>query len=225
MKIVCLGDSLTWVGYGGSYFQGLVSLAPEHEWINAGAGGNTVINLLRRLDDDVLSHHPDGVFVMVGGNDAISFSQPKTRSYYRQAQDIPDGVVTPEQFETAYRDLLTRLQLAHTLVWIGLEMNEYNPATVAAHEDYNERARQVARSFNIPVLDLAEHLPEHDVPERPELAIDYILTIGAREKRGWNDYESARKAGGFSFTFDGLHLMPETARQVAELVAAFIREN
>ncbi|MCC6802392.1 MAG: hypothetical protein IT319_05885 [Anaerolineae bacterium] len=225
MKIVCLGDSLTWVGYGGSYFQELVKLAPEHEWINAGVGGNTVINLLRRLDDDVLRHQPDGVFVMVGGNDAISYSQPKTRSYYRQAQDIPDGVVTPEQFETAYRDLLTKLQLAHMLVWIGLEMNEYNPETVAAQKDYNERARQVARSFNIPVLDLAEHLPDHDVPQRPPLAIDYILTIGARQKRGWKDYESTRKAGGFSFTFDGLHLTPETARQVAERVAAFIREN
>ena len=50
---------------------------------------------------------------MVGGNDAISYSQPKTRSYYRQEQEIPEGVVTPEQFETAYRELLTKLQLAH----------------------------------------------------------------------------------------------------------------
>ena len=29
---------------------------PEHELINAGVGGNTVINLLRRVDEDVLSH-------------------------------------------------------------------------------------------------------------------------------------------------------------------------
>ena len=223
MKIVCLGDSLTWVGYGGSYYQELVKLMPEHEWINAGEGGNTVINLLRRVEKDVLSHAPDGVLLMVGGNDAISYSQPKTRSYYRQAQGIPEGVVTPEQFEQAYRDFLTRLQLAHIVVWIGLEPCEYNPEAVAALRDYNARAKNIARSFNLPVLDLMDAFPPGDVPERPALSIEYILTIGAREKRGWNDYEGAREKGGFKFTFDGIHLTPESAHKTAELVAEFIR--
>lgn len=225
MKIVFLGDSLTWVGYGGSYFEELVKLLPEHELINAGVGGNTVVNLLRRADEDVLAHEPDAVFVMVGGNDAVSYSQPKTRSYYRQAMELEDGVVTPEQFERAYRDLLTKLQLAHAVVWIGLEPNEYNPTTVDALRDYNARVKEIARSFNVPVLDLMEEFPPVDVPERPPLGIEFILTIGAREKRGWTDYESARAAGNFTFTFDGLHLTPETAKQVAQLIAAFIREN
>jgi lysophospholipase L1-like esterase len=225
LKIVCFGDSLTWIGYGGSYFQELVELLPEHELINAGEGGNTVINLLRRVDDEVLAHMPDAVFLMVGGNDAVSYSQPKTRSYYRQAMNIPDGVVTPEQFEQTYRDLLTKLQLAHVVVWIGLEPNEYNPDTVAAVRDYNARIKEIARSFNVPVLDLMEAFPPGNVPDRPPLGIEFILTIGAREKRGWTDYEAARKAGGFTFTFDGLHLMPETAKQGAELIAEFIRKN
>jgi lysophospholipase L1-like esterase len=226
MKIVFFGDSLTEGSYGGSYFDALVRLMPEHELINAGVGGNTVINLLSRVEDDVLAHQPDAVLVMVGGNDAISSSQPKTRSYYRQAMNIPDGVVTPEIFEQAYRDLLTKLQLAHIVVWIGLEPNEYNPATLAAVTDYNTRARNIARSFNIPVLDLMEAFPAPaDLPDRPDLGIDYILTIGAREKRGWNDYEAARQAGGFTYTFDGLHLTPESAKKTAEWIAAFIRAN
>jgi lysophospholipase L1-like esterase len=173
----------------------------------------------------VLEREPDGVLLMVGGNDAISYSQPKTRSYYRMAKEIPEGVVTPEMFEQAYRDLLTQLQLAHIVVWIGLEPNEYNPTVVAAHADTNERIRNIARSLNLPVLDLMEAYPPGDVPERPELGVEYILTIGAREKRGWNDYEGAQKAGGYRFTFDGLHLTTETAREVATLIAAFIREN
>ena len=98
MKIICFGDSLTEVGYGASYFPELVKLMPEHELINAGVGGDTTFNLLRRVDEDVLTHEPDAVFLMVGGNDAISYSQPKTRSYYRQAKEIPDGAVTPEMF-------------------------------------------------------------------------------------------------------------------------------
>lgn len=225
MKIVCFGDSLTRVSYGGSYYQTLVELMPEHEFVNAGEGGNTVINLLRRVDDDVLSHHPDAVFVLIGGNDSISYSQPKTRSYYTRAQNIPDGVVTPEQFESAYRDLLTQLHLAHVVVWIGLEPCEYNPETVASLRDYNERARNVARALNVPVLDLMEHFPPGDVPDRPPLGVEYILTIGAREKRGWDDYEAAQQAGGFSFTFDGIHFTPESARRAAELIAAFIRNQ
>lgn len=225
MKIICFGDSLTEVGYGASYFPELVTLLPEHDLVNAGVGGDTTINLLRRLETDVLEHAPDGVFLMVGGNDAISYSQPKTRSYYRQAKDIPEGVVTPEMFEQAYRDLLTKLQLAHIVVWIGLEPNEYNPTAAAAHADYNERARTIARTFNLPVLDLMEAYPPGDLPERPDLGVEYILTIGAREKRGWNDYEGAQKAGGYRFTFDGLHLTTGTAREVAEKIAAFIRAN
>lgn len=226
MKIVLFGDSLTEGSYGGSYFDTLVKLMPEHELINAGVGGNTVINLLSRVEDDVLAHQPDAVLVMVGGNDAISSSQPKTRSYYRQAMNIPEGVVTPEIFEQAYRDLLTRLQLAHIVVWVGLEPNEYNSATLAAVTDYNARAKNIARSFNIPVLDLMEAFPAPaPLPDRPDLGIDYILTIGAREKRGWNDYETARQSGGFTFTFDGLHLTPESAQKAAEHIAAFIQEN
>src|SRR5690606_2643265 len=197
-------------------------LLPDHELINAGDGGNTVINLLRRLDDDVLSHSPDGVFVMVGGNDAISYSQPATRQYYKQVQKIPEGVVTPDQFSQAYRDLLTRLQLAHTLVWVGLTPAEYNPEVVETIRSYNELASEAARALNIPVLDLMAEFAPSTIPERPPLDMAYILTIGSRQKSGWNEYAKAQTEGGFTFTFDGLHFTPESAKRAAELLAPFI---
>lgn len=223
MKLVCLGDSLTWGGYGGSYVEELRKLMPEHEIINAGEGGNTVVNLVRRLNDDVLSHQPDGVFIMVGGNDAISNCQPKTRSYYRQGQGIDNGEIDLHEFESGYRTLLTELHLAHVLVWVGLPPIEYNPVTVATLKTYNERAALVARSLNVPVLDLMAAMNPPEIPDRPELDIGFILTIGAREKRGWTDYETARAEGNFTYTFDGLHFTPEGAHKAAELIAAFIR--
>lgn len=225
MKLVFLGDSLTWGGYGGSYVDALRRLMPEHEIINAGEGGNTAINLLRRLESDVLSHDPDGVFVMVGGNDAISFCQPKTRSYYRQGQQIDDGCVTIDQFEAAYRELLTQLQLAHVLVWVGLPPIEYNRTVVDTVRAYNERVREIARSLNVPVLNLMAAFTPDEVPERPPLDIGHILTIGRREQSGWNAFEEAQREGGYSFTFDGLHLTPESAEQVAEQIAAFIKKE
>ncbi len=225
MKIVCFGDSMTWGGYGGSYVDELVKRLPEHEIINAGIGGNTVINLLRRVDEDVLSQQPDGVLLMVGGNDSISYSQPATRSYYRQAMGIPEGVVLPDQFEAAYRDLLTQLHLAHTLVWIGLEPCEYNPQTVASLRDYNDRVKHVARALNVPILDLMDAFPPANLKERPALSVGDILTIGAREKRGWHDYEGAQAKEGYAFTFDGIHFTPAAAKQAAALIAAFIKAN
>ena len=129
MKIVFLGDSLTWGKYGGDYVAEVAKLLPQHTIINAGIGGNTVLNLLKRVDD-IVEDAPDGIFVMVGGNDAISYTQPETRRYYEQVQKVPGGIVSPEQFSQTYRDLLTHIQLAHVLTWVGLELGEYNPEVV-----------------------------------------------------------------------------------------------
>jgi lysophospholipase L1-like esterase len=225
MKIVFLGDSLTAGTYGGSYFNALRDLLPQHTLINAGIGGNTVLNLLERADRDVIDHAPDAVFVMVGGNDSISYAQAGTRSYYRNAQRVPDGVVTPEQFAQAYRELITTLQLAHIEVWIGLPPSEYSPVVAAAMREYNLLAKSIARGFNAPVLDLDAQFTPASIPERPPLGIDFILTIGAREKRGWNAYDQAQRDGGFVYTFDGLHLTPASAQSLAQRIAAFIQQH
>ncbi|MDX2162849.1 MAG: GDSL-type esterase/lipase family protein [bacterium] len=226
MRIVCLGDSLTWGLYGGSYVDALARLLPEHTLLNAGVGGNTVVNLLRRWERDVLPLQPDGVFVMVGGNDAISYHNPKVRPYYAKVQKIDGGYIDPETFESAYRELLTELQIAHLVTWVGLEPVEYSTDVVAALRAYNQRAAAAARALNIPVLDLLELLmPPQGAAEREPITMDFILTIGQREKIGWNDYESVRQRDGFTYTFDGVHVTPAGAQRMAGLIAAFIRHH
>lgn len=222
MKLVCFGDSLTEGGYGGSYVNALRQKYPAHTIVNAGVGGNTVINLLRRVEADVIAAQPDAAFVMIGGNDAIAYTFPSTRSYYRKVHDIPDGVVTPDAFAQTYRHLLERLHLAHIVTYVGLPPTEHNPATVAAFQHYNALAADAARTIGVPVLDLLPVFLPPTVPDRPPLGIDTILTIGAHVKRGWNAYETARAAGGYTFTFDGLHLLPAAADHMAEQIGAFI---
>jgi len=222
MKIVFFGDSLTWGRYGGDFVAEVARLLPTHAIINAGQAGNTVINLLNRLED-VLAEEPDGIFVMIGGNDAISYSQPGTRRYYEQVQKVPGGVVSPAQFVQSYRDLLTCIQLAHVLAWVGLAPSEYNPETLAAVRQYNALARETANSLNIPVLDLMKHFPPRpDLPNRPPLAQADINLIGKRASSGWADYETERQRSGYTFTFDGLHLTPEAAKQMAAYVVNYI---
>jgi lysophospholipase L1-like esterase len=222
VKLVCFGDSLTAGVYGGSYVNALRRLRPDWHVLNAGVGGDTVLNLLARLDEAVLAEGPDGVFVMIGGNDAISYSQPKTRSYYKFSKAVPDGVVTPAQFATAYRALLERLHLAHILAWVGLPPVEANPVVADAVREYNALASEAARAYNAPVLDLMAAFAPQPIPERPELDIATINTIGARIQAGWRDFEAAQAEGGYRFTFDGLHLMPEAAERMGQLVADFI---
>lgn len=223
-KIVFFGDSLVWGGYGGNFVAEVERLLPEHTIVNAGEGGNTVLNLLDRLDS-VLALRPDGVFVCVGGNDAISYSQPATRPYYRKSQHIPDGCVTPERFQQAYRDLLTRLQAAHVLTWVALEPLEYNPETVQAMRQYNDLAADAARSFSVPTQDWMARLVPPTIPPRAPLNLGSINLIGQRIGLGWNDYEGERQRGGFTYSFDGIHFLPETARRVGAWVADFLRDS
>lgn len=72
MKIVCLGDSITW-GY---------PWGPEYSWvnisaqttgltlINKGVNGDTTEDLLRRYNRDVAALKPSHLIIMVGTNDA-----------------------------------------------------------------------------------------------------------------------------------------------------------
>jgi lysophospholipase L1-like esterase len=221
MRIAFLGDSLTWGGYGGNFVDEIAKLRPQHELMNAGVGGNTIENLLQRLDD-VLAQQPDGIFVMVGGNDAVAYSQPDTRGYYRKAQNLENGFITPDEFTRAYRDLLTQIQLAHVLAWVGLEPTEYSHTVFKALQEFNAIAREVAESLNVPVLDLTQHFRAENLPERPPINQKFINLIGERSRTGWQDYEAEQQRGGFTFTFDGMHLTPENARKVAELIVEFL---
>lgn len=222
MKLVCFGDSLTEGIYGASYVEALRPLLPEHDVINAGVGGDTLLNLQYRLERDVLDHAPDKVFIMAGGNDAISTHQPKTRSYYKSAKHVTDGFVDIATFESAYRDVLTRLHSHHIFVYMGLPPSEYSPTVVNAMREYNQRAQSVAESLQVPVLDLMAALAPAEIPERPDLDMAHILTIGSRVKRGWKEFDTSQKEGGYTFTFDGLHLVQPAAEEIARLIADFV---
>jgi lysophospholipase L1-like esterase len=103
MRIVFLGASLTEGIYGGNYVDRVAHNLPDHEIINLGRGGSTMNRLVARLED-VMEQEADAAFILAGSNDAIAYSQPKTRPYYRQSQDLPEGYLTPEAFGQLYRD-------------------------------------------------------------------------------------------------------------------------
>ncbi|MCA0455176.1 MAG: SGNH/GDSL hydrolase family protein [Chloroflexi bacterium] len=221
MKIAFLGNSLVEGSYGGSFVAHVAAQLPRHTIINAGQNGNTIFNLLARLDT-VLEQQPDAIMVFCGGNDAISYSQPDTRRYYERVMKVPGGVVMPDPFRTAFRDLLTRIQAAQILAYAGLSPVEHNPTVVEAMRQYNAIIAEVCDSLNVPTIDLMSALNPPTIPNRPALNQATINLIGQRVSSGWQDYETERQRGGYTYSFDGLHLTPQAAEKVAGMVVEFL---
>lgn len=109
--IVFVGDSITDCGrraqaapLGEGYVRMINDLItaryPElnPKIINAGIGGNTVLDLFNRWSDDVIRHQPDWVSVKIGINDV-----------HRWLKNGPDPV-PPQQFAELYGRILDRLR-------------------------------------------------------------------------------------------------------------------
>ena len=74
MKIVCLGDSLTY-GFGVSRsnsWTNIVNKETRLEIVNKGINGDTTSGMLARFNEDVVKNSPDIVFIMGGTNDFIA---------------------------------------------------------------------------------------------------------------------------------------------------------
>lgn len=75
-KVIFFGDSITELGVRpGGYINRVDSLCKlegkgsQYEFVGAGVSGNKVYDLYLRLEEDVLSKHPDVVVIYVGVND------------------------------------------------------------------------------------------------------------------------------------------------------------
>ncbi len=224
MKIVFLGDSLTQGTFGVSFVDKIAAVMPGHHFINAGVNGDTSLNLYRRVDKDVLAHQPDGAFVMVGINDAVSFSEPGSRAYYRFVKGVPGGHISPIAFRENLRALLGKLVVAQLRVWLALPPLEYRPEEVAALRKMNAYAQQVCQELNIPVLDLLARLTPEVVPQRPAIN-HWVYLRNLRVLLGRRHYNHLRDRGGFTYSFDGIHLTEQGAQAVADAIVPFLRVN
>ncbi|QAA31281.1 GDSL-type esterase/lipase family protein [Clostridium manihotivorum] len=80
MKVICIGDSLTY-GYGLPPSKGWVSLLSAlttHEIINKGINGDTTVGILSRFYRDCIELRPDIAIIMAGTNDLLTGRNIKT---------------------------------------------------------------------------------------------------------------------------------------------------
>jgi len=73
IKVVCLGDSITWgFPYGPEYsWVAKLDQVVDGEFINEGINGNTTDDMLRRFYRCVVKYEPTHVVIMGGANDVL----------------------------------------------------------------------------------------------------------------------------------------------------------
>lgn len=224
MKIVFFGDSLTQGTMGVSYVDKVAKVLRGHHFYNEGVNGDTSLNLFRRVQKDVISKHPDGVFIMVGVNDAASFVEPNANLYFRLLKRIPGGRVSPISFRENLRAIITGLLFEKIDVWVALPPAEYRPEMVATLRQMNDYAAEVCKELSVPTLDLLAKIAPKNIPARPPIPLSqYAANLGV--VLGSKNYDARREAGGFSYTFDGTHLTENGAQRIADEVVRFLRNN
>ena len=222
MKIVFFGDSLTQGTLGANYVNKVAAALRGHHFINMGINGDTSLNLYRRVNRDVIAQQPDSVFIMIGINDATSYSEPGTRPYFRFNKRIRGGKMTPITFRENLRATLMKLQFAQINAWVALPPVEYRPEVVETLRQMNAAAAEICREMRVPTLDLMALLAPAEIPNRPPIGLkSYLRLLTMRP----NSYERARLAGGYAYTFDGIHLTEDGAQRMADAIVAFLRDN
>lgn len=224
MRIAFLGASLTEGKYGGDWVAAARPHLPGHTLLNHGIAGSTINRLAERVGD-VAADGAEACFVLPGSNDALAYVFPATRPYYKAQQDLPDGYLEPDDYAAYLRDLFNQLALNQIHALVGLPPMEYSPEAVAASALFNRHTREVAEALNVPVLDIAAALNPPQVLVRPPLSLQTVFRIGDRIQSGWHDYDSERAAGGYTYSFDGIHITPAAAADLGWRVADWLREQ
>lgn len=234
MRIVFFGDSLTEGLDGASYLRVLeerarldVRLAGV-ELINAGVGGDTVVNLARRLERDVVPHQPDWVVLFSGVNDCTTYllrrSLPtltnyRSRRYFSGYKGVR-GPVTPERFRDGLRIVVEGLR-ARTMAGIAI----CTPSTYgeSLHSRawrtlgrYATIARQVAAERDCLLLDIRAAI-ERELAAVPERSLATRLRAVPARWQHEAGIEARSHARGYAITHDGVHYNARGAALVASV--------
>jgi lysophospholipase L1-like esterase len=241
MRIVFFGDSLTEGRDGASYLRLLaewVARTPELrgvELINAGVGGDTVLNLARRVERDVAPYDPDWVVVFAGANDCTTallrcgLPTPRVllgRRYFRRTKGLR-AAVTPEAFLAGMRVLVAALR-GRTRARIAICTPAIYGESVTARpwrllDRYAEAARQAATERDCELIDLHRRFAAELAATRPRRG-PLRAALGVRARfMPRSAYEARARARGYRFTYDGIHFTDRGAWLVAEQMYDWLR--
>lgn len=249
VQVLFLGDSLTEGIDGVSYLDvvrerlGAARAGGAHlhrlELIGSGVGGDTVVNLARRLARDVAPRQPDWVVIQVGLNDCETLllrrSLP-TRSvvsgyrYFGEYKGIGEAI-TPARFAEGLRVLVDGIR-AQTQAQVAICTASIIGESLHARawrllDRYVDAARSVAAERNCCVIDV--HAAFERVvaaqPKRPPMA--WPVDFWRRHRPGPReaDYETLARMRGYSLVYDARHLTRRGAEVMAGPIVGWLLDG
>jgi lysophospholipase L1-like esterase len=193
-RIVTFGDSVTRLafcpaapncnftgdGWATMLKRDLEAQGLTQEIISAGVGGDTTVDLLARVQRDVLDKKPTVVTLMVGLND--------TWRYARDEALNPDkkGSITPPQYETNLRELVAAVKesgarlILCTPSLMGEDPRKFDDpkdGMNARLNAYSESVRRIAAEENVQLLDVRRAFTEKEREINTQQAHSGVLTI------------------------------------------------
>lgn len=171
-KIIFIGDSIThagrnelaepsWEGALGYGFANLINAElvgrfPQKEIfvLNKGIGGNRIIDLKKRWNQDVIEERPDILTIMIGVNDAW-------RQVDGRFLDIEQ--ISFELFEAIYIELIEQtLTKVPNIIIMSAFMLETNPNDEFRQlvDHYNEIAKKIAENYHLPYINVQKKFDE-----------------------------------------------------------------
>ena len=149
-RVVCFGDSITKRGY-----HQILATTLGVEAINAGVGGNSSAQGLRRIAKDVLAHDPDVVVIFFGTNDLRADADrvfvpiPKYRSNLEEMVAKCRGI-------DARVVICTLPPIEHTAFFTRHEREPFEALGGLERmiQSYRDAAMEVGASQNVQVVDL-----------------------------------------------------------------------
>lgn len=222
MKIAFYGDSLTEGIPGVSYFRILEAKLPDHELVNHGKGGDTVISLYRRVVRKQLDVPVDIAFLWVGVNDVfakVTLAHSMLKRLVRQpwAKDH-------DQFGDYYARILNLLCPKATKVvtvsplLIGEDLeNRWNQELAELSEIVSSVSSPIV---NVNYLNLrarfSENLAGRTISDYiPRSNIRVLLDVLFLQRR--EQIDKIARGRGLHLTLDGVHLNSTGAEIVAEV--------
>ena len=230
MKIVFVGDSLTFGVPGSPYLAVMRERLPDHTLVNWGRMNDTVVSLHRRIARLRVREHFDLAFLWIGVNDACRdifwpFWLVNGLLRQRPARSV-------DQFQTCYRATLDRLcRISGRVIAVSpalrgedtsSPMNCEIDALGQVIRDLASRDEQVeyldVRSIFVQAL-AGRRVSQYRARSALRVLLD-ALTLRSRERI---DRKATRR--GLYFTLDGVHLNSIGAEMVAEAFMRVIAES
>lgn len=232
MRIVFCGDSLTEGADGASYLLVLAERVRTNprlagiELVNAGVGGDTIVNLARRIERDVVPHQPDWVVVFLGVNDCTTYLLPRSlptlsnyrsRRYFRRDKGVRQPI-TPERFRDGLRIVVEGIRArtpARVAICTASTFGEsLHSRAWRVLGRYAAMARLVASERGCSLVDVRVAF-ERELGGLPERSLATRFRALALRRPQEMDSEILARRRAYALTYDGVHFNGRGAALVA----------